>query len=65
LNPLLATHIDWFWFIASQVAFGIVAGLVVMRQASIPTHENVSFALRAGILAPGIIPPGNSGEDRR
>src|SRR6266850_5323183 len=55
LNPLLATHIDWFWFVASQVAFGIVAGLVVMRQASIPTRENVSFALRAGIEAPGLI----------
>jgi hypothetical protein len=65
LNPLLATHIDWFWFVASQVAFGIVAGLVVMRQASIPTHENVSFALRAGIEAPGTIPPGKSGEERR
>src|SRR6266403_1851992 len=24
LNPLLASHIDWFWFVASQVAFGIV-----------------------------------------
>ena len=33
LNPLLASHIDWFWFIASQVAFGIVAGLVVVRQS--------------------------------
>ena len=65
LNPLLATHIDWFWFVASQVAFGIVAGLVVMRQASIPTRENVSFALRAGIEAPGLIPPGKSGEERR
>jgi hypothetical protein len=65
LNPLLATHIDWFWFVASQVAFGIVAGLVVMRQASIPTRENVSFALRAGIEAPGTIPPGKSGEERR
>jgi hypothetical protein len=65
LNPLLATHIDWFWFVASQVAFGIVAGLVVMRQASIPTRENVSFALRAGIEAPGMIPPGKSGEERR
>src|ERR1700731_3223363 len=53
LNPLLASRIDWFWFIASQVAFGIVAGLVVMRQARIPTRENVSFALRAGIEAPG------------
>src|SRR5580704_5534014 len=53
LNPLLASHIDWFWFVASQVAFGVVAGLVVVRQQSIPTRENVSFALRAGIEAPG------------
>ncbi len=65
LNPLLATHIDWFWFVASQVAFGIVAGLVVVRQQSIPTRENVSFVLRAGIEAPGTIPPGKSGESRR
>ena len=65
LNPLLASHIDWFWFAASQVAFGIVAGLVVMRQARIPTRENVSFALRAGIEAPGLIPPRDSGEEHR
>jgi hypothetical protein len=65
LNPLLATHIDWFWFVASQVAFGIVAGLVVTRQASIPTRENVSFALRAGLEAPGLIPPRESGEKPR
>src|SRR5215470_7110649 len=31
LNPLLASHIDWFWFIASQAAFGFVAGAVVTR----------------------------------
>jgi hypothetical protein len=65
LNPLLASHIDWFWFVASQVAFGIVAGIVVMRQASIPTRENVSFFVRAGIEAPGIMPPGKSGEKPR
>jgi hypothetical protein len=65
LNPLLASHIDWFWFVASQVAFGIVAGLVVLRQESIPTRENVSFVLRAGIEAPGTIPLGKSGEERR
>ena len=65
LNPLLASRINWFWFVASQVAFGIVAGLVVMRQASIPTRENVSFALRAGIEAPGTIPPRESGEGHR
>jgi hypothetical protein len=64
LNPLLATHIDWFWFVASQAAFGIVAGLVVVRQASIPTRENVSFVLRAGIEAPGTM-RGKNGEERR
>src|SRR5580704_2178112 len=24
LNPLLDSHIDWFWFVASQIAFGII-----------------------------------------
>ena len=57
LNPLLATRIDWFRFIASQVAFGVVAGLVVVRQPSVPTRENISFALRAGVEAPGMMPP--------
>jgi len=64
LNPLLASHIDWAWFVASQVAFGIVAGIVVVRQASVPTHENVSFALRAGVEAPGTIPRREDGEKR-
>jgi hypothetical protein len=63
LNPLLASRIDWVWFMTSQVAFGIVAGLVVVRQVRIPTRENVSFVLRAGIEAPGTIPPRDSGEN--
>ena len=65
LNPLLASRIDWAWFMASQVAFGIVAGLVVARQPSFPTRENVSFVLRAGIEAPETMPPRKSGEDQR
>jgi len=63
LNPLLASRIDWVWFMASQVAFGIVAGLVVVRQPSFPTRENISFVLRAGIEAPGTMPPRESGEN--
>ena len=55
LNPLLASRIDWFWFAASQVAFGVVAGAVVVRHLPKPTAENVSLALRAGIEAPGTI----------
>jgi hypothetical protein len=61
LNPLLASRIDWAWFMASQVAFGMVAGFVVLRQSRVTTRENIPFAMRAGIEAPGIIPPRDSG----
>jgi len=61
LNPLLASHIDWPWFIASQIAFGIVAGLVVVRASHMITRENLSFAVRAGIEAPGLMAPRDSG----
>ncbi|HST09377.1 MAG TPA: hypothetical protein VLL05_03305 [Terriglobales bacterium] len=64
LNPLLASHIDWVWFMASQFAFGVVAGLVVVRQSRVPTRENISFALRAGIEAPGIMPAREQEEPR-
>ena len=62
LNPILASHIDWYWFVASQVAFGLVAGLVVVRHSRMLTRENLPFALRAGVEAPGIILP--HGEER-
>ncbi|HJY05965.1 MAG TPA: hypothetical protein VJ323_06585 [Bryobacteraceae bacterium] len=64
LNPMLQSHIDWFWFMASQVAFGVVAGAVVVRHPRVPTRENIAFALRAGVEAPGIIPPRGTGEER-
>jgi hypothetical protein len=64
LNPLLESRIDWVWFMASQVAFGVVAGLVVVRQSRVPTRENLPFAVRAGIEAPGTMPPRESGEKR-
>jgi hypothetical protein len=62
LNPVLGSHIDWIWFMASQFAFGIVAGLVVVRQTRVPTHENMPFAVRAGIEAPGLMSPRENGE---
>ncbi len=64
LNPTLESQIDWLWFIASQVAFGVVAGLMVVRRPRVPTRENVSFAVRAGVEAPGITPPHPAGEER-
>src|SRR5262249_45222905 len=57
VNPLLGSRIDWPWFIASQVGFGIVAGLVVVRQSRMLTRENLPFAMRAGVEAPGMNSP--------
>jgi hypothetical protein len=64
LNPLLASLINWIWFMASQIAFGVVAGIVVVRQERVSTRENMPFAVRAGIEAPGTIPPRETGEKR-
>lgn len=64
LNPLLASRINWIWFIASQIAFGVVAGIVVVRQEPVSTRENLPFVVRAGIEAAGITPPRESGEKR-
>jgi hypothetical protein len=55
IDPLLNQLISWPWFIASQFAFGIVAGLVVVRQVRVPTPQFVPFLMRAGIEAPGIM----------
>ncbi|HST10659.1 MAG TPA: hypothetical protein VLL05_09790 [Terriglobales bacterium] len=64
LNPLLASRVDWTWFMASQIGFGVVAGIVVVRQERVSTRENLPFLVRAGIEAPGIMPPQESGEKR-
>lgn len=64
LNPVLESHINWFWFMASQIGFGVVAGLVVIRQARVPTRENLPFAVRAGIEAPGMMRRKENGEKR-
>jgi hypothetical protein len=64
LNPLLASRVDWSWFMASQIAFGVVAGIVVVRQERVSTRENLPFVVRAGIEAPGIIPQGEGREKR-
>jgi hypothetical protein len=60
VNPLLNARIDWWWFLGSQVAFGIVAGLVVVRQVRIPTWQ-YPLAARAGVETPGMMGEGSEG----
>jgi len=54
VNPLLNQRIEWTWFIASQVAFGVVAGWVVSRSERIATAQALPLAVRAGFEATGL-----------
>lgn len=53
VDPALNQNIDWWWFLASQMAFGLVAGLVVVRQHPVPTWQ-YPLAMRAGVDTPGV-----------
>jgi len=54
INPTLNARLDWSWFMACQFAFGLVAGLVVIRHARIHTLQYMPVAIRMGIEAPGL-----------
>jgi hypothetical protein len=62
VNPVLRQRVDWPWFVASQVGFGIVAGLVVSRHHRVRTWQGVPLAIRAGIKASGL--KDEPGEDK-
>jgi len=62
VDPVLNQRIDWFWFVLSQIAFGVVAGILVSRQVRIRTWQHVPFGVRAGIEASGAIEQNNGDE---
>ena len=39
INPALNARVDWAWFIASQIAFGLATGFVVSRAQPVPTAQ--------------------------
>jgi hypothetical protein len=63
VNPVLNQRINWLWFVISQIGFGLVAGIVVSRQARVRTWQYLPFAVRAGIEAPGAMDEKGSKDD--
>jgi len=61
--PVMNQRIDWRWFLASQIAFGIIAGLVVVRQQRVRTWQYLPLAARAGVEAPGLMDEKGEGDD--
>jgi hypothetical protein len=54
VSPMLNHRIHWLWFVASQVAFGIVAGFIVSCQERIHTWQRLPLAFRSGMEASGL-----------
>jgi hypothetical protein len=54
VNPALSQHIEWIWFVASQVVFGLVAGWWIIRSEKIPTMQNWHYLERLGMETPGV-----------
>jgi len=49
VNPTLATRVDWPWFVISQIAFGLAAGVVVARAQPLVTMQTWPLSARAGV----------------
>jgi hypothetical protein len=51
VSPILNARIDWFWFVPSQIVFGLVCGYVVNLYAKVrtPEYQALPFAVRAGL----------------
>ena len=62
VNPALNQRVSWPWFVACQLAFGLVGGFVIARSTQIHTMQSWRLAERAFLRAPGMQPP-NEGDD--
>jgi hypothetical protein len=51
ISPILNERIDWVWFVASQITFGLVCGFVVNLHVKVrtPQFRALPFSVRAGI----------------
>lgn len=51
INPMLAKAINWPWFMACQVVFGLVCGFIVYRSGKIETMQSWSLPQKLGVEA--------------
>ncbi len=62
VNPVLNDHVNWTWFIISQIVFGAICGFIVTRSERISTMQNWSMLERLGVDSPGVPPIGGDDE---
>ena len=62
INPYFDSHVDWWWFALSQLGFGLVAGLTVVRYGHVKRMRGAPLPIRLGLELSGKGPQ-ESGED--
>jgi hypothetical protein len=49
INPYFDSHVNWWWFAVSQVGFGLVAGLVVVKYGHVKRMRGAPLPVRLGL----------------
>jgi hypothetical protein len=53
INPYFDSHVNWWWFAVSQVGFGLVAGLVVVKYGHVKRMRGAPLPVRLGLELSG------------
>lgn len=51
ISPMLAEHVNWIAFVASQIVFGVVCGFIVYRSTNVATQQTWPVSRRLGVEA--------------
>jgi hypothetical protein len=54
IDPFFDQKISWWWFAASQVFFGLVAGITVTKLGNLKQLRQVPLSVRLGLETPGL-----------
>jgi hypothetical protein len=53
INPYFDSHVNWWWFAVSQVGFGLVAGIVVVKYGHVKRMRGAPLPVRLGLELSG------------
>ena len=63
INPFFDSHVNWWWFALSQLGFGLVAGLTVVKYGHVKRMRGAPLPIRLG-LELSEVRPQKTGEDQ-
>jgi hypothetical protein len=51
ISPMMAQHVTWYAFVASQIVFGMVCGYVVFKSTKVELQQSLPMSARLGVEA--------------